>query len=326
MDKEKILVLAAPFIGDTVFIWDVANKLAQIGKEVIFVTYFPNLIQNVNDSDNITVLDISSDEWKGYVDNNLVISNHAAEKTEFGYVPEPLRNIPHDSYKFLDLHSKQKLGRTSKLENYPGLMWRKVMEACKIQEFIGSPTKTSKVLFEKETVEQKFPWTSEPYILIISGVSAPSRKYLNWEAVASKIEQSHKISVVIADDPMEHDSTSTRRKVFDLDDFSLLFGHPNCQMVLGSDTGLCHLAAWIHKHTALVFSISDPAFWTNGSQYYHPIVGLKNEEHIKKIQREDIRLDPPEIRGNETLTKEGFGANLTDESEILKVVDEVLLN
>jgi len=86
------------------------------------------------------------------------------------------------------------------------------------------------------------------------------------------------------------------------------------------------LAAWIHKHTALVFSISDPAFWTNGSQYYHPIVGLKNEEHIKKIQREDIRLDTPEIRGNETLTKEGFGANLTDESEILKVVDEVLLN
>jgi ADP-heptose:LPS heptosyltransferase len=95
-------------------------------------------------------------------------------------------------------------------------------------------------------------------------------------------------------------------------------------MVLGSDTGLCHLAVWMQKPTALVYSISDPAFWTIGSQYCHPIVGSKNKEHIKKIQEDDRRLDPPEVRGCESFTKEGFSADLTTEKEILEVVREIL--
>jgi hypothetical protein len=80
----------------------------------------------------------------------------------------------------------------------------------------------------------------------------------------------------------------------------------------------------MQKHTAMIFSISDPTFWTNGSHYYHPIIGSKNEEHISKIQKKDLRLDPPDIRGDKSLTKEGFGANLTRESEILGVVSEIL--
>jgi len=324
MDKRKILILAAPYIGDSIFIWSVANRLALSGKSVVFVTYFQKLFQTINESDDITVLNVLSKKWKSCINSNLVISNHEAKKTKLGYIPEPLINIRYGSYTLLDLHSKQKLDRTSRLENYPDLMWRMVMKTVGINVFDNSFNKKGQISLKKEPTEQKYPWMSKPYTLIISGVSSPSRKYSGWENVSKSIEQAYGINVIIADDSAEHNGSTSQRQFFDLDEFPLLFGHPNCRMVLSSNTGLGHLAIWMQKDTAMIFSISDPTFWTSGSKYLHPIVGAKNEKHIKKIQQEDIRLDPPEVRGDGSLTKEGFGTGLTTEKEILEVVNSIL--
>lgn len=326
MEKEKTLFIAAPFIGDTVFIWDVANRIAGAGKTVVFVTYFPKIFQNVNKWDNVTIFDIASKKWKRFINNSLIISNHEAQKTEFGYIPEPLKEIPHESYKLLDLHAKQKLGRTEALESYTSLMWRKVAYECGIKVSDFDSTHEEPPYFKTEEIEKIFPWTSKPYILIISGTTTNSKKYSSWDDMASEIEQLHKLNVVIADDPATHVDLDPRRQVFNLNDFPLLFSHPNCRMVLGSDTGMCHLAAWMQKHTAIINSVSDPSFWTNGSKYYHPIIGAKNLEHIKEMQRYDLRYDPPEIRGSGFVTTEGFGADLTRKEEILEVVNEVLEN
>jgi hypothetical protein len=99
MNKENIFFLASPYIGDSVFLWDVANRLASVGKNIIFVTKLSKLFQNINETDNIAIFDIASTEWKGFINKSLVISNHEAQKTEFGYIPEPLKEIPHESYK-----------------------------------------------------------------------------------------------------------------------------------------------------------------------------------------------------------------------------------
>lgn len=326
MNKENILFIASPYIGDTVFIWDVANRLASEGKTIVFVTYFPSIFQNVNESGNITVFDIASKEWKNFVNNSLIVSNHEAKKTAFGYIPEPLEDISYDSYKLLDLHAKQKLGRTDGIGNYPDLMWKEIMKECGIKEFDHSTIHKKPTSFEKDVIEKRLPWTSKPYVLIISGTTANSKKYSSWDSIAGEIEQLHKVTVVIADDPDEHERSNPRRQVFNLNEFPLLFKHPNCKMVLGSDTGMCHLAAWMQKHTAIIYSISDPSFWTNGSKFYHPIVGDKNKEHIKEMQKNDLRYDPPEIRGDGFVTTEGFGADLTKNEEILEVVNKVLEN
>ena len=326
MDKENILFIASPYIGDTVFIWDVANRLASMGKTIVFVTYFSKIFENINEWDNITVFDIASKEWKNSVHNSLIVSNHEAKKTEFGYIPEPLETLPLESYKLLDLHAKQKLGRTEEMENYPDLMCEKVMEACGIKTLDHNSIYKKTTSLEKDVIEKKFPWTSNPYVLIISGTTTNSKKYSGWNAIADEVERIYKFKVVIADDPAEHNSSDPRRQVFSLDDFPLLFKHPNCLMVLGGDTGMCHLAAWMQRHTAIINSVSDPSFWTNGSKYYHPIIGAKNLEHIKEMQKNDLRYDPPEIRGDGFVTTEGFGADLTKNEEILDVVYEVLEN
>lgn len=326
MNKENIFFLASPYIGDSVFLWDVANRLASVGKNIIFVTKLSKLFQNINETNNIAVFDIVSTEWKGFINNSLVISNHEAQKTEFGYIPEPLKEIPHESYKLLDLHAKQKLGRTVALESYTDLMWKKVAEECGIMISDNRTIEKKPFLFDKEMIENKFPWTVKPYVLIISGTTANSKKYSGWNTIADEIERIYKFKVIIADDPAEHISSDPRRYVFSLDEFPLLFKHLNCTMVLGGDTGMCHLAAWMQKHTAIINSVSDPSFWTNGSKYYHPIIGAKNLEHIKEMQKNDLRYDPPEIRGEGFVTTEGFGADLTKNEEILDVVNEVLEN
>ena len=324
MNKENILFLASPYIGDSVFLWDVANKLASVGKNIVFVAKSSKLFQNINETDNIVIFDIASTEWKGFINNSLIISNHEAQKTELGYIPEPLKEIPHESYKLLDLHAKQKLGRTEALESYTDLMWKKLADACGIKE--SDSILKKHMSFNKEEVEKKFPWATRPYVLIISGTTTNSKKYSNWNDVANEIEQRHKLNVVIADDPAEYVDSDPRRQVFNLSDFPLLFSHPNCRIVLGGDTGMCHLAAWMQKDTAIINSVSDPTFWTNGSKYYHPIIGAKNLEHIKEMQKEDLRYDSPEVRGSGSVTTEGFGADLTSQEEILDVVNKVLEN
>ena len=103
----------------------------------------------------------------------------------------------------------------------------------------------------------------------------------------------------------------------DLKYYPYIFLNKNCHLVISTDAGLAHLSAMLGIATFIFYSISDPAFWNNGSCAYHSIIGKKNRKHIGKIQSDFIKLDPPDIRGEGFITKEGFGVSLTTVKEII---------
>jgi ADP-heptose:LPS heptosyltransferase len=264
-------------------------------------------------------------------DKKVIISNHPGEvKKNEAFLPLMVSNYA-KNYEFVDLYYRSSIFIKYKGENYSKAMFQIILRffGCKFpykpnQLATSLKRKLSNNTSDIVQMDIEYPFLSkEEYIVLIEGTSMNAKKFSKWEQLIKELNKIIKCRyqiIRISNTKVrlkKTDSVNVHYLHCDLKYYPYIFSNKNCRLVVSTDTGLAQLSAMLGTDTFILYSISDPAFWNNGSRAYHSIIGKKNRKHIKKIQNDFIRLDPADIRGEGLFTKEGFGASLTTVKEVI---------
>ena len=325
------IFLSGPFIGDTLLFFSTVSALKHLFHEVYFVTYHDDLITTLNPFKKIKIINI--DRCKNMLasnDKKIIISNHPGEITING-VNLPLIISNHaKNYEFIDLYYRNDIFKKYKGMNYCKAMFKIISHLFKYESLyrpnqltVSLKRKLNSNIPDIEHMNTRYPFLSKKYIVLIEGTSMDAKKFDKWDRLVKeiiKITNGRYQIIRIKGEKIrskEIDSGNVHYLHCDYKYYPYVFINNNCCLSVSTDTGLAHLSAMLGVDTFILYAISDPAFWNNGSRSYRSIIGKKNHRHVKIIQDDLIRLDPPVIRGDGFLTKEGFGVSLTTVEEII---------
>lgn len=326
----EIIILAGPFIGDTLLLFSAIVFLKNKFKNIYFITYHNELISRLNPLQEIKVLNINDcKELLSSEKDKKIMSNHPGEVVING------KNLPlviaHNAknYELVDLYYRSKVFSKYKGKSYSYAILALISKHFNFKSsykphMLGAMLK-KKLIQNKNDIKfmfNKCPFLTKKYIVLIEGTSMNAKKYNKWDELIDKLGDisNGTFHIVRIDDnklPNKFSEKENISKIYcDLKYYPYIFLNQNCQFVLSTDTGLAHLSAMLAMKTFILYAISDPKFWSNGSKSYNPIIGSSNIKHIHSIQKNFTRLDPPDIRGEGFLTKGGFGVILTKIDEI----------
>lgn len=329
---SSVVFLSGPFIGDTLLFFSTVSLLKDMFREVYFITYHEDLIKAINPFREIKTVNINNcRNMLASDDKKVVISNHPGEiKKNEAFLPLIVSNYA-KNYELVDVYHRSGIFMKYKGENYSKAMFQIISRffghklPYKPNKFaVSLRRKLSNNTSDTAYMGIKYPFLlTKEYIVLIEGTSMNAKKFNKWGQLIKELNKITKrryqiirISNTKAR-PKKANSANVRYLYCDLKYYPYIFSNKNCRLVVSTDTGLAQLSAMLGTDTFILYSISDPAFWNNGSRAYHSIIGKKNRRHIKKIQNDFIRLDPVDIRGEGLLTKEGFGASLTTVKEVI---------
>lgn len=328
---SSVVFLAGPFIGDALLIFSTVSLLKNMFREVYFVTYHNDLITTLNPYDEIKVVDINScKNILASEEKKIIISNHPGESVINGTKLPLIVSNNAKNYKFIDLYYRSSIFKEYKKMNYSKAMFEIISRFFKYklsyrpnQLTISLKRKLNSNTSDITYVNTKYSFFSKEYIVLIEGTSMNAKKFDKWEQLIDKLTEitngRYQIIRIHESECYSNklDPTGRHYVYCNLKYYPYIFLDENCCLVVSTDTGLAHLSAMLGTKTFILYAISDPSFWNNGSRFYYPVIGKKNYKHVKKIKNDFIRLDYPDVRGDEFLTKEGFGVSLTTIEEII---------
>lgn len=334
------IFISGSFIGDTLLFFSTVSMLKDISSEIYFVTYHEDLIRALNPFKKIKIVDIGKcKNLLASQDKKIIISNHPGETIKNGVNLPAVISSYAKNYKFVDLYYRNDIFKKYKGVNYSEAMFKIVSRSLKHKssyrpnQLIASlRKKLNKNSSDIAYMNAKYPFLStKKYIVLIEVASMNTKKFNKWEQLIKKLREitNNRYQIIrISEAKLQSKKTDTgiHHMYCDLKYYPYIFLNKNCHLVISTDTGLAHLSAMLGVETFILYAISDPAFWNNGSHSYHSIIGKKNHEHTKEIQDNFARLDSPEIRGKGFITKKGFGVDLTTVEEITSCLQSKILH